>query len=306
MDLNVYDDLIDLINNTPMLRLKRIAEKHQAEIYAKLEFLNPGGSVKDRAALGMILAAEKEGTLKKGYTIIEPTAGNTGIGLALVAVLKGYRTIIVMPEHYSQEKQKLVKAFGAELEITPRQEGMKGAIKRAEELAKQIPNSLFPNQFYNLANPDYHYQTTGAEIYQQMEGKIAAVVIGVGTGGTFTGVARYLKEKLPQTKAVAVQPQGSILDGGIPGPHKVEGIGIDFLSPTLDLDLIDKVITVSDDDCFATARLLARKEGLLVGGSSGANVYAALRIAEELGKGKRVATVLPDGAERYLSKGIYD
>lgn len=306
MDINVYDELIDLINNTPMLRLKRIVEKHQAEIYAKLEFLNPGGSIKDRAALGMILAAEKEGTLKPGYTIIEPTAGNTGIGLALVAVLRGYRTIIVMPEHYSQEKQKLVKALGAELEITPRREGMKGAIKRAEELNKEIPNSLLPNQFYNLANPNYHYQTTGPEIYHQMEGRIDAVVIGVGTGGTFTGVARYLKEKIPQIRTVAVQPQGSILDEGTPGPHKVEGIGIDFLSPTLDLDLIDKVITVSDDECFSTARLLARKEALLVGGSSGANVYAALRIAEELGKGKRVVTVLPDGAERYLSKGIYD
>lgn len=306
MTLKVYDNLIDLINNTPMLRLRRISGKEQAEIYAKLEFLNPGGSIKDRAALGMILAAEKEGTLKKGWTIIEPTAGNTGIGLALVSVLRGYRTIIVMPEHYSQEKMKLVKALGAELEVTPQQEGMKGAIKRAEELVKEIPHSILPNQYYNLANPDYHYQTTGAEIYQQMEGKIDAVVVGAGTGGTFTGVARYLKEKISRIKAVAVQPQGSILDGGTPGPHKVEGIGVDFLSPTLDLDLIDKVMTISDDDCFSTAKLLARKEGLFVGGSSGANVYASLQIAEELGKGKRVATILPDGAERYLSKGIYD
>jgi cysteine synthase len=211
-----------------------------------------------------------------------------------------------MPKKYSQEKMKLVKALGAELELTATEGGMEGAIKRAEELAREVPNSFLPNQFYNLANPDYHYQTTGPEIYQQMEGKIDAAVIGVGTGGTFTGVARYLKEKIPQVLAVAVQPEGSILDGGTYKSHKVEGIGVDFYSPTMDLDLIDKVITVPDDDCFATARLLAGKEGLLVGGSSGASVFGALRTAEELGKGKRVVTILPDGAERYLSKGIFD
>lgn len=306
MSLQVYDNLLNLIGNTPMLRLKRITGEHQAEVYAKLEFLNPGGSIKDRAALGMVLAAEEEGKLKKGFTIIEPTSGNTGIGLALIACLRGYRAIIVMPKKYSQEKMKLVKALGAELELTATEEGMQGAIKRAEELTREVPNSFLPNQFYNLANPDYHYQTTGPEIYQQMEGKIDAAVIGVGTGGTFTGVARYLKEKIPQVLAVAVQPEGSILDGGTYKSHKVEGIGVDFYSPTMDLDLIDKVITVPDDDCFATARLLAGKEGLLVGGSSGASVFGALHIAEELGKGKRVVTILPDGAERYLSKGIFE
>jgi cysteine synthase A len=306
MALQVYDNLLNLIGSTPLLRLKRITGAHQAEVYAKLEFLNPGGSIKDRAALGMVYAAEEEGKLKKGFTIIEPTSGNTGIGLALIACLRGYRAIIVMPKKYSQEKMKLVKALGAELELTATEEGMQGAIKRAEELTGEVPNSFLPNQFYNLANPDYHYQTTGPEIYQQMEGRIDAAVIGVGTGGTFTGVARYLKEKIPQVLAVAVQPEGSILDGGTYKSHKVEGIGIDFYSPTLDLDLIDKVITVPDDDCFATARLLAGKEGLLVGGSSGASVFGALRTAEELGKGKRVVTILPDGAERYLSKGIFD
>lgn len=306
MSLQVYDNLLNLIGNTPMLRLKRITGEHQAEVYAKLEFLNPGGSIKDRAALGMVLAAEEEGKLKKGFTIIEPTSGNTGIGLALIACLRGYRAIIVMPKKYSQEKMKLVKALGAELELTATEEGMEGAIKRAEELNREVPNSFLPNQFYNLANPDYHYQTTGPEIYQQMEGKIDAAVIGVGTGGTFTGVARYLKEKIPQVLAVAVQPEGSILDGGTYKSHKVEGIGVDFYSPTMDLDLIDKVITVPDDDCFATARLLAGKEGLLVGGSSGASVFGALRIAEDLGKGKKVVTILPDGAERYLSKGIFE
>jgi cysteine synthase A len=306
MALQVYDNLLNLIGNTPLLKLKRITGEHQAEVYAKLEFLNPGGSIKDRAALGMVLAAEEEGKLKKGFTIIEPTSGNTGIGLALIACLRGYRSIIVMPKKYSQEKMKLVKALGAELELTATEDGMEGAIKRAEELNREIPNSFLPNQFYNLANPDYHYQTTGPEIYQQMEGRIDAAVIGVGTGGTFTGVAHYLKEKIPQVLAVAVQPEGSILDGGTYKSHKVEGIGIDFYSPTLDLDLIDKVITVPDDDCFATARLLAGKEGLLVGGSSGASVFGALRIAEDLGKGKRVVTILPDGAERYLSKGIFE
>jgi cysteine synthase A len=306
MALQVYDNLLNLIGSTPLLRLKRITGAHQAEVYAKLEFLNPGGSIKDRAALGMVLAAEEEGKLKKGFTIIEPTSGNTGIGLALIACLRGYRAIIVMPKKYSQEKMKLVKALGAELELTATEEGMEGAIKRAEELNREVPNSFLPNQFYNLANPDYHYQTTGPEIYQQMERRIDAAVIGVGTGGTFTGVARYLKEKIPQVLAVAVQPEGSILDGGTYKSHKVEGIGVDFYSPTMDLDLIDKVITVPDDDCFATARLLAGKEGLLVGGSSGASVFGALRIAEDLGKGKRVVTILPDGAERYLSKGIFE
>jgi cysteine synthase A len=306
MALNIYDNLLDLIGNTPLLRLKKIEKVNHAEIYAKLEFLNPGGSIKDRAALGMVLAAEKEGKLKEGFTIIEPTSGNTGIGLALIACLRGYRSIIVMPKKYSQEKMDLVKALGAELELTATEEGMEGAIKRAEQLTQEVPNSFLPNQFYNLANPEYHYQTTGPEIYQQMEGKIDAAVIGVGTGGTFTGVTRYLKEKIPQVLAVAVQPEGSILDGGTYKSHKVEGIGVDFYSPTLDLDLIDRVITVSDDDCFATARLLACKEGLLVGGSSGASVYGTLHIAKELGKGKKVVTILPDGAERYLSKGIFD
>lgn len=294
---------LELIGNTPMIELRRVRPGERARVFAKLELFTPGGSVKDRLGLGLILAAEEEGHLRPGSTIVEPTAGNTGIGLALVAAQRGYRAILVVPERFSLEKQLLMEALGGTVIRTPNEEGMKGAIRRAQEIAAEIPNAFIPQQFENPHNPEIHYLTTAREIWQQMEGRVDAAVIGVGSGGTFSGIARFLKEQSQQIWCVAVEPNGSILQGGEPGPHEVEGIGVSFIPPVLARELIDEVIMVHDDDAFRASRELARQEGLLVGGSSGANCHAALLVAERLGPGKRVLTVFPDSAERYISKG---
>jgi cysteine synthase A len=306
LHLRVAESITELVGETPMLHLRRIAPSGSADIYAKLEYLNPGGSVKDRAAIGMITRAEREGKLREGGTIIEATAGNTGIGLALIGVNKGYRVIVCVPERFSEEKMKVMAALGAEVIRTPDAEGMQGAIARAREIAATIPNSFIALQFENPSNPQFHYETTAQEIYDQMQGRIDAIVIGVGTGGTFSGVARFMKQKNPRIHTVAVETQGSVLQGNPPGPHKVEGIGVSFIPKAFNREVCDAVIMVSDDGAFATVRELARKEGVLGGSSSGANVFAAMQVAERLGPGKRVVTVIPDAAERYLSKNIFD
>jgi cysteine synthase len=306
LHLRVAESITELVGETPMLHLRRIAPSGSAEIYAKLEYLNPGGSVKDRAAIGMITRAEREGKLHAGGTIIEATAGNTGIGLALIGVNKGYRVIVCVPERFSEEKMKVMAALGAEVIRTPDAEGMQGAIAKAREIAAKTPDSFIALQFENPSNPQFHYETTAQEVYDQMQGHIDAIVIGVGTGGTFSGVSRFMKQKNSRIHAVAVETQGSVLQGNPPGPHKVEGIGVSFIPKTFSAELCDEVIMVSDDDAFATVRDLARKEGVLGGSSSGANVFAAIQVAKRLGPRKRVVTVIPDAAERYLSKNIFD
>ena len=303
--LRVAESITELVGETPMLHLRRIVPSGSADVYAKLEYLNPGGSVKDRAAIGMITRAEREGKLRPGSTVVEATAGNTGIGLALIGVNKGYRVIVCVPERFSEEKVKVMAALGAEVVRTPDAEGMQGAIAKARQIAAKIPDSFIALQFENPANPEFHYETTAQEMYEQMQGRIDAIVIGVGTGGTFSGVARFLKQKNPKVWTVAVETQGSILQGGPPGPHKVEGIGVSFIPKSFDREVCDEIIMVSDDNAFATVRDLARKEGVLGGSSSGANVFAALQVARRLGTGKRVVTVIPDAAERYLSKNIF-
>lgn len=300
------ESIIDLIGGTPMLELRGIREPGSARIFAKLEFMNPGFSVKDRVAIGMIRAAEREGRLQPGGTIIEPTAGNTGVGLALVGVQLGYRVILVVPEHFSVEKRKLMKALGGEVVLTPEDAGMQGAIDKAHELAATIDGGYVPQQFANQSNPASHYATTGPEIFEQMDGTVDAWVAGSGTGGTFTGVARYLKEKIPGIRNVVVEPQGSVFQGGEPGPHDVEGIGSSFIPETLDLDLADEVILVPDPPAFEMMRQLAVREGLLCGSSAGANVVAAMQVARTLGESARVVTVIADSSERYLSKDVYE
>ena len=304
--LQVCESALDLIGETPILHLRSFDRPNAAQIYAKLEFLSPGASVKDRAALGMILDAEKRGRLRPGATLVEATAGNTGIGLALVGTLRGYRVVLVVPEKYSREKKLLMKALGATLVETPTEDGMQGALKRAQEIAAATPGAFVPQQFENPANPEMHYRTTAREIWQQMQGKIEALVLGAGTGGTFTGVTRYVKERNPGVRAVLVESEGSVLGGGTAAPHKVEGIGNSFLPKILDRSLIDEVVAVTDRDAFATVRLLARREGLLVGGSSGAVAFAAARVAEQIGPGRKIVTLFSDGSERYLSQGIFD
>ena len=305
--LRVADDITSLVGETPMLRLRRIVPRGAAEVYAKLEYLNPGGSVKDRAAIGMIRLAEEQGLLQRGATIIEATAGNTGVGLALIGVNRGYRVALFVPERFSEEKVMLMRALGAEVTRTPDAEGMEGAIRRARELAARTPNSFLAGQFENQANPDYHYRTTAREIFEQMEGRLDAVVIGAGTGGTFTGVARFLKERLPEVRAYVVESQGSVLGGGPKGEsHKVEGIGASFIPKTYDGSLADEVIMVRDPQAFAMVRKLAREEGVLSGSSGGAAVHAAVQVAAQLGAGKRLVTIIPDSAERYLSKKIFE
>ncbi|HHW01643.1 MAG TPA: cysteine synthase A [Thermoanaerobacterales bacterium] len=301
----VVNDIRELIGQTPILKINNFSLPKGVNIYAKLEYFNPGGSVKDRIGNFMLEAAEKQGLIKKGGTVIEPTAGNTGIGIALAALNRGYRVIFVIPEKFSVEKQELMKALGAEIIHTPTDKGMEGAIEKAKDLAENIEGSFIPNQFENMANPMAHYKTTGPEIYKQLDGKIDYFVAGVGSGGTFTGTARFLKEKDPRIKAVAVEPVGSILGGGPKGPHKTEGIGVDFIPKTLDVKLIDKVVTVSDEDAFNMVKELAKKEGVLVGSSSGAAFYATLQIAGELTSPANIVTIFPDGSERYLSKKIY-
>ncbi|HTU40998.1 MAG TPA: cysteine synthase A [Candidatus Aquilonibacter sp.] len=304
--LAVADDITDLVGFTPMLHLKRLVPAGSADIFAKLEYLNPGGSVKDRAAIGIIRRAEQEGKLTPGGTIVEATAGNTGIGLALIGVNRGYKVKLFVPENFSQEKVIIMRALGAEVERTPDVEGMAGAIRRAKELVARDQRAFMAGQFENRANPDYHYETTAAEIFDQMQGKIDAVVLGCGTCGTFTGVARYMKQHSPKVLAIAVETQGSVLGGGESGPHKVEGIGASFIPATFDSSVCDEVMAVNDEDAFATVKRLAGEEGVLAGSSGGAAVFAALQIARRIGAAKRVATIIPDSAERYLSKKIFE
>jgi len=304
--LGVADDITDLVGGTPMLRLKRLVPAGSADIFAKLEYLNPGGSVKDRAAIGIIRKAEQEGKLATGGTIVEATAGNTGIGLALIGVNHGYKVKLFVPENFSEEKVIIMRALGAEVERTPDDEGMQGAIRRAKALVASVRGAFMAGQFENQANPDYHYETTAVEMFEQMGGKVDAVVLGCGTCGTFTGVARYMKEHVPEVLAVAVTTQGSVLGGGAAGPHKVEGIGNNFIPETFDPSVCDEVIAVTDDDAFETVKRLASQEGVLAGSSGGAVVFAALEVSRRLGAGKRVATIIPDSAERYLSKKIFE
>ena len=304
--IGIAENIVELTGGTPMLHLARLTSPGAGEVYAKLEYLNPGGSVKDRAAVGMIRRAEQQGLLRPGSTIIEATAGNTGIGLALIGVNKGYRVVLFVPERFSREKVQVMEALGAEVHRTPDSEGIQGAIRRAKELAAGIPDSFTALQFENPANPDFHYETTAPEIFEQMQGRVDALVIGVGTGGTFSGVARYLKERLPKVLAVAVETKGSVLGGGPPGEHKVEGIGASFIPKTFDGSLADEILMVRDDDAFAMVKELARKCGVLAGSSSGASVFAAVQVAKRLGPDKRVVTLVADSAERYLSKGIFE
>ena len=304
--LRVSDDITKLVGETPMLQLKKLAPRGSADIFAKLEYLNPGGSVKDRAAIGLIARAEAEGKLRPGGTIIEATAGNTGIGLALIGVNRGYKVRLFVPERFSEEKVLIMRAFGAEVTRTPDAEGMQGAISRAKDLAASDPSAFLAAQFDNPANTDFHYETTAHEIFEQMEGRIDAITIGCGTAGTFSGVARYLKERIKNVHAVAVETQGSILGGGPAGPHKVEGIGNSFIPGNFDRSVCDEVFKVTDEQAFGMVKDLAAREGVLGGSSSGANVYAAVEIAKRLGPGKRVVTMIPDSAERYLSKKIFE
>jgi cysteine synthase A len=307
MPTGTTENIIELVGNTPLLHLARFARPPLADIYAKLEFMNPGGSVKDRAALGMILDAEERGILRPGSTIIEPTAGNTGIGLALIGVARGYRVILCVPEGYSREKMKIMEALGGQVEYVTKEAGMQGAIDRARQLASEIKGSFIPQQFENPSNPCFHQKTTAREITEQMDGRIDAIVIGAGTGGTFTGVARTIRQLNPEALCVLVESEGSIIGGGPPGEHKVEGIGqAQFIPTNCELELADEVIMIYDDEAFSTVRRLAETEGVLCGGSSGAAAAAAYRIAERMGSGKRVVTLFPDGAERYMSQGIFD
>jgi cysteine synthase len=292
------------IGNTPLVELSRFG-KGAARILAKLEWFNPGGSVKDRVAAAMLDDAERRGALRPGGTIVEPTSGNTGVALAMLAAVRGYRCVVVMPEGYGHVKARLMEAFGAEVVRTPAKDLMSGAIERAREIVATTPNSYLPNQFANPANPKIHYETTGPEIWEAAGGRVDAWVTGVGTTGTFTGVARFLAERNPRVLKVAVEPQGSILGGGERGCHAVEGVGLSFFPEILDRSLIDEVVTIDDATAFETARRLAREEGLLAGGSSGLSAAGALKIARRLGPGKTVVTLFPDGAERYPGQGIF-
>jgi len=302
MSEKIANSIIELIGNTPMVKLGRIVGPGSAEILAKVEYFNPGGSIKDRICLSMIEDAENKGLLKKNSTIIEATSGNTGIGLAMIAAAKGYRCVLTMPETMSVERIQILKSYGAEVILTPGAEGMSGAVKRAEELSVKTPGSFMPQQFKNPANPEVHRRTTAKEIIEATGGRIDAFVAGVGTGGTITGVGEALKENDPRVKIFAVEPaKSAVLSGGKPGPHRIQGIGAGFVPAVLNREILDAIIQVADEDAFYTARRLAKEEGLFVGISSGAAVWATLKVADELGKGKRVVTVLPDTGERYLS-----
>ena len=304
--LRIADEITDLVGSTPMLRLRRLARPGDADVFAKLEFLNPGGSVKDRAALGMILDAEKRGVLKPGMTILEATAGNTGVGLALIGVNRGYKVTLFVPVGYAEEKCILMRGFGATVIRTPEAEGMAGAIRQATSMMETSENAWPAFQFDNQANPDFHERTTAAEIWEQLDGDIDGFVAGVGTGGTFSGIAAFLKKQNPRIHTVAVETEGSILQGGPPGPHKVEGIGVHFIPNTFHREAADEIMMVHDPEAFAMVRALASKAGVLAGSSAGATVHAAFELARRLGPGKRIATIIPDSAERYLSKGILD
>lgn len=302
----IANSVVDLIGGTPIVKLNRLVDDSSADVYLKLEYMNPGSSVKDRIALAMIEAAEKSGDLKPGSTIIEPTSGNTGIGLAMVAAAKGYRAILVMPETMSVERRRLLKAYGAELVLTPGPEGMGGAIRKAEELAKE--NGYFiPQQFKNISNPEVHRLTTGPEIVEAFgEEGLDAFIAGIGTGGTITGAGEVLKEKYSDIKIYAVEPADSpVLSGGKPGPHKIQGIGAGFVPEILNSEVYDGIIKVTNEDAFEYARRAGKEEGILGGISSGAAIYAALQVAKELGKGKKVLAIIPSNGERYLSTPLY-
>ncbi|UJA32861.1 cysteine synthase A [Clostridium sporogenes] len=302
--MKYLDSIKELIGNTPILKLNNLNIKPDVNIFVKLETNNPGGSVKDRIGIYMIEQAEKEGKLKKGYTIVEATAGNTGIGVALAAINKGYNVIFVVPEKFSVEKQTLMRALGAKIINTPKKDGMLGAVAKANELLETIENSISLKQFENEANPIAHYKTTGPEIYESMDGKIDYFVSGAGSGGTFTGVMKFLKEKDENIKGILADPKGSTMGGGEKEAYDIEGIGNDFIPDTMDMSLVNKIIKVNDEEAYEMVKLLALKEGLIVGSSSGAAVSAALKLAKKIDKGN-IVTILPDRGDRYFSKNIY-
>ncbi|MCJ8010038.1 cysteine synthase A [Lederbergia wuyishanensis] len=299
------NSIAELVGNTPVVKLNRIVDENSADVYVKLEYMNPGSSVKDRIALAMIEAAEKEGKLKEGDTIVEPTSGNTGIGLAMISAAKGYRAVLVMPDTMSLERRNLLRAYGAELVLTPGAEGMKGAIKKANELAEE-KGYFMPQQFENFANPEIHRLTTGREIVEQMGDQLDAFVSGIGTGGTITGAGQVLREKYPDIKIFAVEPEDSpVLSGGKPGPHKIQGIGAGFVPTVLNTEIYDEIVKISNDEAFEASRRAAKEEGVLGGISAGAAISAALKVAKQLGRGKIVLAILPDNGERYLSTALY-
>jgi cysteine synthase A len=303
--MNIANSITDLIGKTPIVKLQRFVDANEADIYVKLEFMNPGSSVKDRIAYSMILDAEQRGAIRPGDTFVEPTSGNTGIGLAMVAAAKGYRAILVMPETMSMERRSLLRAYGAEIVLTPGSEGMKGAIRNAEEIAKEH-NYFMPQQFQNPANPSIHEHTTGVEIYEQMGEHLDAFISGIGTGGTITGAGKILKEKYPNIRIVAVEPFDSpVLSGGSPGPHKIQGIGAGFIPEILNTTVYDEIIKVRNEEAYEYARRIGKEEGILVGISSGAALFAAKEVAKQLGKGKKVLVIIPSNGERYLSTPLY-
>ncbi|MCM3786519.1 cysteine synthase A [Neobacillus mesonae] len=306
----VVNNVTELIGDTPLVRLNRVVPEGSAEVYVKLEYQNPGASVKDRIAISMVEEAEKQGRIKQGDAIVEATSGNTGIGLAMVAAAKGYRVIIVMPETMSLERRNLLRAYGAELVLTPGAEGMNGAVKKAEEIVKENPNYFMAEQFKNKANVKIHRETTGPEIVEaigSIGGTLDAFIAGIGTGGTITGAGEVLKEAYPDIKIVAVEPASSpILAGGSPGPHKIQGIGANFIPEILNQDIYDEIIHIENDEAFETARQVAKEEGILAGISSGAAIRAALQVAKQLGEGKRVVAIVPSNGERYLSTPLYN
>lgn len=304
--MKVVNNISKLVGQTPMVKLNKLVDDNSSDVYVKLEYFNPGSSIKDRIALNMIEKAEELDLLKEGDTIIEPTSGNTGIGLAMIGAAKGYKVILVMPDTMSMERRNLLKAYGAELILTPGAKGMNGAINKAKELADENDNYFMPQQFKNLHNPDIHRKTTALEILDQMGSEFDAFVAGVGTGGTVTGVGEVLKKEMKDIEIIAVEPEGSpVMSGGNPGPHKIQGIGAGFLPDVLNMDTIDKIVKIDEDNAINTMRKLASEEGILVGISSGAAIYVAIEKAKELGKGKKVVVIAPDNGERYLSTGIF-